>query len=86
MTSPILLKAPFSSVKDNRYAVTARKETYLKTSSATIRGDTDMLNYLQSIGVDIDTYEHVYLSSPLLINMELTTFTTNFILFDDDNI
>jgi len=72
--------------KDNRHVVTARKETYLKTSPATIRGNTDMLNYLQSIGVDIDTYEHVYLSSPLPMHMELTTFAVNLILFDNDYI
>ncbi|CAF1344887.1 unnamed protein product [Rotaria sordida] len=44
--------------KDNRHVVAARKETYLKTSPATIHGNTGMLDYLQSIGVDIDTYEH----------------------------
>ncbi|UJR11956.1 hypothetical protein I4U23_016134 [Adineta vaga] len=72
--------------KDNRHIVTARKETYLKASPATIRGDNDMVNYLLSIGIDIDTYEHVYLSSPLPMNMELTTFAVNSILFDDNYI
>lgn len=72
--------------KDNRHVVTARKETYLKTSPATIRGNIDMLNYLQSIGVDVDTYERVYLSSPLPMSMELTTFAVNLILFDNDYI
>ncbi|CAF1344855.1 unnamed protein product [Rotaria sordida] len=70
--------------KDNRHVVAARKETYLKTSPATIHGNTGMLDYLQSIGVDIDTYEHVYLSSPLPMNMELTTFAINLIISDDD--
>jgi hypothetical protein len=71
-------------VKDTRHIVTARKETYLKTSPATIRRNTHMLNYLQSIGVDIDIYEHVYLSSPLPMNMELTTVTVDLILSDND--
>ncbi|CAF4283406.1 unnamed protein product [Rotaria sp. Silwood2] len=71
-------------VKDNRYVVIARKETYLKTSPATIRRNTRMLNYLQSIGVDIDTYEHTYLSSPLPMNMELTASAVNLIISDDD--
>ncbi|CAM4830210.1 unnamed protein product [Rotaria magnacalcarata] len=71
-------------VKDNRYVVIARKETYLKTSPATIRRNTRMLNYLQSIGVDIDTYEHTYLSSPLPMNMELTVSAVNLITSDDD--
>ncbi|CAF0973081.1 unnamed protein product [Adineta ricciae] len=70
--------------QNTRHIVGARKETYLKASPATIRGNVDMLTYLQSIGVDIDTYEHVYLSSPLPMNMELTTFTVNSILFNDD--
>jgi hypothetical protein len=73
-------------VKDNLYVVVARKETYLKTSPSTIRGNTNMLDYLQLIGVDIDTYEHVYLSSPLPMNMELTTFAVNLILSDNDYI
>ncbi|CAF1534404.1 unnamed protein product [Adineta ricciae] len=72
--------------QNTRYIVTARKETYLKTSPATIRGNTDMLDYLQSIGINIDTYEHVYLSSSLPMNMELTTFAINSILFNDDYI
>ncbi|CAF1538143.1 unnamed protein product, partial [Adineta ricciae] len=70
--------------QNTRHIVAARKETYLKTSPATIRGNSNMLGYLQSISVDIDTYEHVYLSSPLPMNMELTTFATNVILFNDD--
>ncbi|CAF1527429.1 unnamed protein product [Adineta ricciae] len=71
-------------LQNTRHIVTARKETYLKASPATIRGNADMLTYLESIGVDIGTYEHVYLSSPLPMNMELTTFAINSILFNDD--
>ncbi|CAF1225115.1 unnamed protein product [Rotaria sordida] len=73
-------------VNDNRHVVAARKETYLKTSPVTIRANNRMLDYLQSIGIDIDTYEHAYLSSPLPMNMELTTFAVNLILSDDDYI
>ena len=42
-------------IQNTRYIVTARKETYFKTSPATIRGNTDMLDYLHSISIDIDT-------------------------------
>ena len=73
-----------TGIKDNRHIVTARKETYLKTSPAAIRRDTNMLDYLQSIGVNIDDYEHAYLSSPLPTNMELTTVAVDFILSNDD--
>ncbi|CAF1449530.1 unnamed protein product [Adineta ricciae] len=73
-------------IQNTRHIVGARKETYLKTSPATIRSNIDMLNYLASIDIDIDTYEHVYLSSPLPMIMELTTFATNAILFNDDYI
>ena len=71
-------------IKDTRYIVTARKETYLKTSPATVRRNPNMLNYLQSIGINIDTYEHAYLSSRLPMNMELTSFAVDFILSNDD--
>ena len=42
-----------------------------------------MLTYLRSVGIDVDTYEHVYHSSPLPMYMELTTFGVNSILFND---
>ncbi|CAF1517353.1 unnamed protein product [Adineta ricciae] len=73
-------------LQNTRHIVAARKETYLKASPTTIRGNADMLNYLLSIGIDIDTYEHTYLSSPLPMHMELTTFAVNSILFNDDYI
>jgi hypothetical protein len=38
-----------------RYIITARKETYMKTPPATIRRNANMLSYLQSIGINIDT-------------------------------
>lgn len=72
--------------KDTRHIVSARKETYLKTSPVTIRQNPNMLNYLQSIGIDIDNYEQIYLTSPLPINMELTTCTVDFILSNNDYI
>ena len=71
-------------IKQTRHVVTARKETYIKTSPVTIRHDTSMLDYLQSIGIDIDKYEHTYLSSPLPMNMELTTTAVDLILSNDD--
>ena len=73
-------------IKDTRHIVTARKETYLKTSPVTIRQNPNMLNYLQSIGIDIDNYEQVYLTSPLPINMELTACTVDLILSNNDYI
>ncbi|CAF0827375.1 unnamed protein product [Adineta steineri] len=82
LTNGILKKG----IQNTRHIVTARKETYLKASPATIRGDSNMINYLLLIGIDIDTYEHVYLSSPLPMNMELTTSAVNSILFNDDYI
>lgn len=80
VTNGILQKG----IKETRHIVTARKETYLKTSPATIRRNAHMLNYLESIGINIDTYEHVYLSSPLPMNMELTACTVDLILSDKD--
>lgn len=73
-------------IKHTRHIVTARKETYLKTSPVTIRQNPNMLDYLQSIGIDIDNYEHVYLISPLPMNMELTSYTVDSILSNNDYI
>ncbi|CAF4959770.1 unnamed protein product, partial [Rotaria magnacalcarata] len=45
-----------------------------------------MLSYLQSIGINIDTYEHFYLSSPLPTDMQLTEFAVNMIVSNADSI
>ena len=68
----------------SRHVVSARKETYLKKPPAVIRADPKLLGALESIGVDIDHYEHVYLSSPLPKNLELTETAIETILYDDD--
>ncbi|CAF4536116.1 unnamed protein product [Rotaria magnacalcarata] len=70
----------------DRHIVTARKETYMKVPPATIRSSTNMLSYLQSIGINIDTYEHFYLSSPLPTDMQLTEFAVNMIVSNADSI
>ncbi|CAF2130827.1 unnamed protein product, partial [Rotaria magnacalcarata] len=70
----------------DRHIVTARKETYMKVPPATIRSSTNMLSYLQSIGINIDTYEHFYLSSPLPTDMQLTEFPVNMIVSNADSI
>jgi hypothetical protein len=75
-----------AGIGHNRHIVTARKETYMKVPPIIIRSNTDMLDYLQSIGIDLNSYEHFYLSSPLPANMELTDSTVNMILSDDNYI
>ncbi|CAF4753459.1 unnamed protein product, partial [Rotaria magnacalcarata] len=70
----------------DRHIVTARKETYMKVPPATIRSSTNMLSYLQSIGINIDTYEHFYPSSPLPTDMQLTEFAVNMIVSNADSI
>ncbi|CAF1415469.1 unnamed protein product [Rotaria magnacalcarata] len=74
------------SIGRDRHIVTARKETYMKVPPATIRSSTNMLSYLQSIGINIDTYEHFYPSSPLPTDMQLTEFAVNMIVSNADSI
>lgn len=80
VTHSILIKG----IQRERHILTARKETYLKASPATIRSNERMLTYLHSINIDINIYERIYLSSPLPIDMELTPFAVNYLLSNND--
>ena len=70
-------------IHDSRHIVTARKETYLKTPPAVIRANPNLIAAMKYVGVDIDEYEHAYLSSPLPQNMELTKSTITMIFSTD---
>ncbi|CAF1480268.1 unnamed protein product, partial [Adineta steineri] len=95
MASPILSKAWFSNVLtglpytvqngigDKRHLVGARKETLMKTPPCIIRTDKDKLAALESININIDEYEHIYMNSPLPTNMLLTDETIKLILSDN---
>lgn len=71
-------------IHDSRHIVTARKETYLKTPPGVIRANPKLIAAMKYIGLDIDEYEHFYLSSPLPQNMELTKSTISMIFSTDD--
>ena len=71
-------------VHHSRHIVSARKETYLKKPPAAIRTNPNLLAALKDVGIDIDKYEHSFLSSPLPKNMELTNSAVAMILSTDD--
>ena len=70
----------------DRHIVSARKETYMKVPPSIIRSNGDMLDYLLSIHIDLNSYEQFYLSSSLPIDLELTDTAVNMILSDDNYI
>ena len=70
----------------DRHLVSARKETFMKTPPSIIRGDANKLLALESIDINIDTYEHHYLNSPLPAHTELTEETIKLILSNDEYI
>lgn len=71
---------------NKKHLVGARKETFLKTPPCLIRTDHNKLLALQSININIDEYEHIYMNSLLPANMELTEETFNLILSNDEYI
>lgn len=69
-----------SGAGNKKHLVGARKETLFKTPPCVIRADQDKLVALQSINIDIDKYEHIYMNSSLPANIELTEDTVKWIL------
>ncbi|CAF1451835.1 unnamed protein product [Adineta steineri] len=72
-----------NGIGDKRHLVGARKETLRKTPPCIIRTDKDKLAALESININIDEYEHIYMNSPLPTNMLLTDETIKLILSDN---
>ena len=68
----------------NRHLVAARKETFFKTPPSLVCINPQKVAALESININIDTYEHMYMNSPLATNMELTEETVKMILSDDE--
>jgi hypothetical protein len=71
---------------DKKHLVGARKETFMKTPPCVIRTDKRKLTALESINVDINEYEHIYMTSPLPTNMQITEETIRLILSKDEYI
>ena len=72
------------AVHHTRHIVTTRKETFMKKPPAVIRANLNLLAALKYVDLDIDQYEHSFVSSPLPKNVELTNSTIVMILSADD--
>ena len=75
-----------NGIGNKKHLVGARKETFMKTPPHVIRIDQDKLSALQSIDINIDEYEHIYMNSSLPANMESTEEAIKLILSNDEYI
>ena len=70
---------------DKKHLVGAQK-TFMKIPPSIIRADKSRLAALESININIDEYEHIYMNSSLPANMVLTDETIKLILSNDEYI